>query len=133
MINRPYHYDMPKVAAGLTGFVIQKDCLARLAAEFPLCRAFAIPNGSFLASKAARGKAKAEGLSTGFPDLGILGPRMRTAFVEIKGHNDSLKDEQDEWLTWMSQNTHPCAVIRSQDTFADFLIRCGFPSRRFRG
>lgn len=125
-MTRPYHYDMPSVAPkGASELNIQKSMRERIAKQFPACRWVAIPNGTYTASVAARGRAKAEGAAKGFPDAMIIG-LGKIAFVEVKAQTP-LKTEQDEWLSWLAGQYH-CGVFRHQDTLAAKLLEWGFPS-----
>lgn len=128
MIERLYYYDMPKVAPmNATEIVIQASCIKRVETQFR-ARMIAVPNGTYIASSAGRGKANREGRSKGFPDCIIygLGPNAgKVAFTEIKARS-VLKPEQDACLTTMALNGHDCGVFRSQDTLADWLTERGW-------
>jgi hypothetical protein len=107
--------------------VIQASCKKRVENEFD-AYFVAIPNGTYIASAAGRGKVRQEGLSKGFPDAIIIGVRRnagKTAFAEIKARS-SLSNEQDGWLTGLAKSGHQCGVFRSQDTLAAKLREWGW-------
>jgi len=125
--DRIYHYDPPSLAPrSASEIVIQASCRKRVERTFR-ARMVAVPNGTFIASMAGRGKAQREGLSKGFPDCIIIGegPNAgKIAFAEIKAAG-SLSVEQDGWLTTLTMNGHQAGCFRSQDTLAQFLSeRC---------
>lgn len=121
--NRLYHYDLPAVAPkNASEISIQASCKMRVEREFQ-ARWVAVPNGTYIASAAGRGKARREGLSKGFPDAMIVGhgPNAgKIAFPEIKAKSD-LREEQDAWLTYLSLNGFQTGVFRSQETLAAWL------------
>lgn len=119
---------MPKLATPYASELqIQRACKSRVEGQFK-ARWVAIPNGTHIASRAGRGKVRAEGLSKGFCDGMILGhgPNAgRTAYAEIKA-NSSLSDEQKDWLTWLVDNGFDAGCFRNQDTLATFLAERGW-------
>lgn len=123
-----FHYDLPRVADKYaTELHIQVACRRRVEMSFR-ARMIAIPNGTFIASRTGRGKARAEGLSKGFPDCLIIGfgPNAgRTAYAEIKA-GTFLKAEQEAWLTWLTVHGFDAGCFRSQDTLAAFLTDRGW-------
>lgn len=128
MAERPYHYDAPKLAPeNSKEITIQASCKKRVENEFD-AYFVAIPNGTYIATKAGRGKVRHEGLSKGFPDAIIIGVRRnagKTAFAEIKARA-ALSNEQDGWLTGLAKHGHHCGVFRSQDTLAAKLREWGW-------
>ena len=107
--------------------MIQAACKLKIEAEFE-ARFVAVPNGTFIASRAGRGKVRREGLSKGFPDAIIVGTgrnRCRTAFAEIKAKG-SLSEWQHAWLTALHEAGHDCGLFRSEHTLADFLRQRGW-------
>lgn len=123
-----FWYDLPRVADKYaTELQIQVACRRRVELNFK-ARMIAIPNGTFIASRTGRGKARAEGLAKGFPDCLIIGygPNAgRTAYPEIKAKS-SLKPEQEAWLTWLAVQGYDAGCFRSQDTLAQFLTDRGW-------
>lgn len=127
-IKHLYHYDTPKVAPdNASEIAIQASCIMRVETQFK-ARMVAVPNGTYIASKAGRGKATREGRSKGFPDCLIIGygPNSgRIAFAELKARS-SLDPAQDVWLTTLAVSGFEAGVFRSQDTLADFLMTRGW-------
>lgn len=127
-IKRSYHYDMPRIAPGnASEIAIQASCIRRVEAQFK-ARMIAVPNGTYIASKAGRGKATREGRSKGFPDCLIIGYGPNSgmiAFAELKARS-ALDPSQDAWLTTITISGFDAGVFRSQDTLADFLIARGW-------
>lgn len=74
---------------------------------------FAVPNGTHIASGAARGKAKREGLKSGVPDLCLPVARRgySALFIELKapGRGAATSDAQDRWLARL--NDHGCLAV----------------------
>jgi hypothetical protein len=124
MPDYSFHYDPPKVRISDSEIVIQKACLRSIAVMLPGCRAAAIPNGQKRTVwQAAR--AKAEGMSAGFPDLVVVGMAQRTAYCEIKA-TSQLTLEQRAWLNFLHECGHFCGVFRSDQTLVDKLREWGF-------
>ena len=136
MTSHPFHYDPPKARLCDSEIAIQKQCLAMVAALFPRSRAAAVPNAGKRSQWAAQ-RAKAEGLSKGFPDLIIAGhsglrPVLGvelvgplTAYCEIKAQS-SLTPEQTDWLNFLHASGHHCGVFRSDKTLEAKLKEWGF-------
>jgi hypothetical protein len=142
---RRYHFDPRSVRDADLELHVQAGILQRLMIGFPECKVAAVPNGTNITTRAGRGKAKAEGLATGFPDLVIMAPeaprfmraglgpitegrRALTAFVEVKAKEDT-SPAQHEWLNWMADSGFLCGVFRSHETVAQKLKEWGFPHR----
>lgn len=128
MIERNYHYDMPKIAPdNASEIVIQASCIKRIEGQFK-ARMVAVPNGTYIASRAGRGRANREGRSKGFPDCLIIGygPNSgKIAFAELKARSN-LEASQDAWLTTLVMSGFDAGVFRSQDTLASFLSDRGW-------
>jgi hypothetical protein len=58
---------------------------------------------------------KAEGMITGWPDLTLVGPGGRIAFLEVKSAKGRTTDAQDDCLGMLQRMGHDVAVVRSQD------------------
>jgi hypothetical protein len=125
----PFHYDMPSQRISDSEIVVQKQCLDMIAKLFRRCRVAAVPNGTHIASKAGRGKAKREGRSPGFPDLIITGcdyaSRPLSAYVEIKA-KEPLSAEQKDWMIFLVECNHFCGVFRSDRTLELKMREWGF-------
>lgn len=120
-----FHYDPPSVRDCDSEIAIQMAMLRRIAMQFRHTMAYAVPNGTHIVSKAARGKAMREGRKKGASDLVILGSPRLTAIVEVKA-KESLTSDQREFLETCAAMGHHCGCFRSQDTLAAKLIEWGF-------
>lgn len=100
----------------------------RLYYAAPQVRLVGVPNAAKRTPWAVR-QAKKEGMATGFPDLIAFAPGGLTAVMELKTPKGRLSENQAEWLEWLSDNGHPCAVIRSVEEGVAFLRKLGFPVR----
>ena len=58
---------------------------------------------------------KAEGMITGWPDLTLVGPDKRIAFLEVKAEKGRTSAAQDDCLAMLRRMGHDVAVVRSQD------------------
>lgn len=127
----PFHYDMPSVRICDSEIAIQKACRNMIARVFPRTRVASALNGARLVTHAARAKAKAEGMSAGFPDLIIVGglqrlyPAPLVAFCEIKA-KATMSPEQKDWLMFLMDSGHFCGVFRSQETLMFKMREWGF-------
>jgi hypothetical protein len=124
MPEYPFHYDPPKLRISDSEIVVQKACLRSIAVMFRHTRVAAVPNGQKRTVWQAQ-RAKAEGMSSGFPDLVIVGPAQRTAYCEIKAESQ-LTLEQKGWLNFLVETGHFCGVFRSDQTLCDKLREWGF-------
>lgn len=132
----PFHYDMPSQRISDSEIVVQKQCLAMIAKLFPKTRVASVPNGQKRTRWQGQ-RAKAEGMSKGFPDLVLVGSYRRpihseldavgplTAFVEIKA-KAPMTDEQKDWLLFLMDCGHNCGVFRSDSTLEAKLRLWGF-------
>lgn len=126
MIDRPYHYDMPKVAlAGKSELAIQSLIRSRIVNLFPAVYCAAIPSAGKRTVWEQR-QRKAEGMVSGLPDLMLMWPRT-VAFIEVKA-GSAVSDSQHEFLSRASRMGIPCGVFRSPDTFEVWLRAQGAPS-----
>lgn len=88
--------------------------------------AFAIPNGTHIATRWGRNKADREGRYTGFPDTGAAWDRV-TAYLEWKDGRDGPTPAQIECLNKLVAMGHPCAVVRTREGANNWLISQGAP------
>ena len=72
---------------------------------------------------------KAEGMITGWPDLTVVGPGGRIAFLEVKSAKGHTTDAQDDCLGMLQRMGHDVAVVRSQDDAVLILQEWGWPVR----
>jgi len=79
---------------------------------------------------AIRGRLlKQEGMITGWPDLTVVGPGGRIAFLEVKSAKGHTTDAQDDCLAMLRRMGHDVAVVRSQDDAVLMLQEWGWPVR----
>lgn len=135
----PWHFDEPHVARDAYGRNVSEISIqAAIVKSLPLlipCMVAAVPNGTYIASKAGRGKARQEGLSTGYPDLIIdgIGPNAGKVFrAEIKATKPVTPAQFDK-LTDLTAAGHPCGVFRSLPTLAAHLLASGWQGRILAG
>jgi hypothetical protein len=72
---------------------------------------------------------KQEGMITGWPDLTVVGPGGRIAFLEVKSAKGHTTDAQDDCLGMLRRMGHDVAVVRSQDEAVLMLQEWGWPVR----
>lgn len=130
-----WHYDEVGVAMDAFGrrsseIAIQASIVKGLPLVIP-CMVSAVPNGTYIASKAGRGKARREGLATGYPDLiidGIGENAGKVCRAEIKA-GGSVTMSQYAMLSILHENGHLCGLFRSLDTLTGFLVAHGWSTR----
>jgi hypothetical protein len=134
-MSHPFHVDAPKDADTGNELAIQSRFRSRMKMLAPKVRLFAVPNAGKRSVWEA-GRAKAEGLMPGVPDLvalwsnqGIAG----VAFLEFKTRTGSISEAQADWLTWLHMADHNVGVFRHPDTALAFLKQCGAPFLIERG
>jgi len=128
-----FHVDDRSVADPGDEMAIQVRLRSRMKMLAPSVRLVATPNGMKTTAWSAM-KAKAEGMSKGFPDLNALWSNgsgeaalPSIAFLEIKDRLGTIKPEQIDWMNWLHLSGFPCGVFRSADSAIDFLRRAGAP------
>lgn len=92
---------------------------------------FSVPNGGSRDIREAR-NLKAEGLLAGVPDLTIVLPDGRAAFLEIKTPKGVLSKAQQDFRDWALSNDIPWALARNIDDAEDALrswLGSGNPQR----
>ncbi|MFN8994958.1 MAG: VRR-NUC domain-containing protein [Pseudomonadota bacterium] len=72
---------------------------------------------------------KAEGMITGWPDLTLVGPGGRVAFLEVKAEKGRTSAAQDDCLAMLRRMGHDVAVVRSQGDAVLILQEWGWPVR----
>jgi VRR-NUC domain len=108
---------------------LQISVIAYLRAVLPTSvRVHSSQNGLFT-SKASAGKAKAEGMTSGVPDICLVRSGGLCAFIELKSKKGRLSENQIEYLDWCAMNGIPAAVCRSIDDVRDFLRVLGIGTR----
>ena len=94
-------------------------------------RAVSTQNGMYINKQNFNGyayirKAKASGLSKGFPDLLILAPNksktQNILFIEMKRKKGgSLKPEQKDWIYWLDQMGYCVGIAKGCDHAIEIL------------
>jgi hypothetical protein len=74
-------------------------------------------------------RLKQEGMIPGWPDLTLVGPDKRVAFLEVKAAKGRTSDAQDDCLAMLRRMGHDVAVVRSQDEAVLMLQEWGWPVR----
>lgn len=83
---------------------------------------FHVPNGSQLANARRQGaRLKALGVRPGVPDLVIVLPNGRTAWVELKSATGKLSDYQAGWGQTLLALGHHWAIIKSVTDLQKFI------------
>jgi hypothetical protein len=88
--------------------------------------AFAVPNGTHIASRWGRNKADREGRYTGFPDTGAAWSGT-TAYLEWKDGQGKADPAQIECLNRLVAMGHPCAIVRTREGANRWLLSLGAP------
>ncbi len=91
------------------------------------CRVYAVPNGTYIASRAGRAKRQREGLNSGEPDLGVTWADAPTARIEFKSGRTMPGADQIEALNWYHRRGHPVAVCRTAEGALRWLASIGAP------
>lgn len=130
-----WHFDEPHVARNAYGRSVSEISIqAAIVKSLPMlvpCMVAAVPNGTYIASKAGRGKAQFEGLATGYPDLIIdgTGPNAGKVFrAEIKATKPVTPAQFDK-LNDLLAAGHACGVFRSLPTLTAHLLANGWKGR----
>lgn len=90
----------------------QRELVRWFRQTWPTVRIFAIPNGG-ARSMATAGRLKAEGVSSGVPDLFIPAWRVWVEMKRIKG--GSVSAEQKDWMTYLESVNYFCIVGKGAD------------------
>jgi len=122
----PFSYQPPREAEPGTEAQIQARLIAALRLRAPSVRVVSVPNEG-LRSVGAAARLRATGMRAGFPDLIVLGPDGRCAFLEMKARGGSLSKEQVGWCFWLAQMGFPVAVFRDHMAACEWLRSLGFP------
>jgi hypothetical protein len=110
--------------------VLQAGIRREIELTFP-CMVSAVPNGTNIATKSGRGKARHEGLRAGYPDLIIDGMGLNAGRVyraEIKA-GAGVSREQYAVLSELYEGGHRCGVFRSAETLKAELLGLGWLKR----
>ena len=105
---------------------IQRAIIARLRMSGIVCHHS--PNAAKRSVIGGR-RIKADGMITGWPDLTLVGPDKRVAFLEVKAEKGRTSAAQDDCLAMLRRMGHDVAVVRSQDDAVLMLQEWGWPVR----
>lgn len=112
--------------------ILQVAVMAYLRTVLPKSvRAYSSQSGMFT-SKASAGRAKAEGMTAGVPDITLIRTGGVLAYIELKASTGRLSPAQIEWLDWCGANQIPAAVCRSIDDVRLVLSTWGIVTREAR-
>lgn len=92
----------------------------------PSLEVVAIPNAG-KRSQWALNQSKREGARWGFPDLMVIGPSPKIAFIEFKAGKTAPADHQIVWLNRLVGLGYPGGVFRSAGAAIEWLRDNGFP------
>ena len=91
------------------------------------CRVYAVPNGG-KRSQWSAAKVKREGLSKGWPDVGVVWADGE-ARIEFKAARTMPDGDQIETLNWLHRRGHAVAVCRTVEGALAWLRSIGAPVR----
>ena len=108
---------------------LQKDIRLLLAARG--YHAVSCNNGAVLAGGPKQraiqmNTLKAAGLTVGWPDLIVYGPKGKTGLIEVKLEGEQLEPKQVEVHAWLSDWGHKVAVCRSIEDVEETLGAWGW-------
>lgn len=99
---------------------IQRAIVDYLRAVAPDVFLFAVPNASVRARGGRAGNAVA-GLTRGIPDICLVLPDGRAAFIEVKAEKGKLSEYQQDILRTFAARAIPFAICRSSLDVAEAL------------
>lgn len=109
--------------------MLQVSVIAYLRTVLPkTVRAYSSQSG-MVTSKASAGRAKAEGMTAGVPDITFVRQGGHIAYIELKADKGRLSPAQVEWLDWCAEMQIPAAICRSLDDVKAMLFAWGIPTR----
>jgi hypothetical protein len=107
----------------------QRELVRWFRQTWPDVRIFAIPNGG-ARSKATAGRLKAEGVTSGVPDLFIPAWSLWIEMKRIKG--GSLSPEQKDWIAYLKSVDYCVIVAKGADhakqQIGAFFVNSSTPS-----
>lgn len=97
----------------------QRELVKWVRQTYPGVRIFAIPNGG-VRSLSTAAKLKAEGVSSGVPDLFIPAWRLWVEMKRVKG--GTVSAEQKDWMAYLEDSGYWCIVGKgAEDAKAKIL------------
>lgn len=107
---------------------IQSAIMTHIRRIAPDVFAYAIPNGGGRSLSEGR-KLKAEGVRAGVPDLGLILPDGRAAFIEVKKADGRLSALQTGFRDLCARRGVPWALARCLDDVDQAFASWGVPVR----
>ncbi|MFO1147769.1 MAG: VRR-NUC domain-containing protein [Alsobacter sp.] len=99
---------------------LQAGIVQAIRLKFRQVLVYAVPNGGSR-GLVEGGRLKAEGVTPGIPDLALVLPDGRAAFLEVKTPEGQLRPEQRRFGEWAHLRGIPWAVVRNLDQALDAL------------
>lgn len=93
---------------------LQAGIVKTIRLKFRQVLVYAVPNGGSRGPVEGR-RLKAEGVTAGVPDLALVLPDGRAAFLEVKTPEGQLRQEQRRFGDWAELRGIPWAVVRNID------------------
>jgi hypothetical protein len=111
---------------------LQVGIVTMIRAKYRKVLVYAVPNGGARFIREAA-RLKVEGVLAGVPDLALVLPDGRAAFIEVKTPKGALQPEQKAFRDWALTNDIPWALARNIDDAIAALDHwlCGGPARSF--
>ncbi len=120
-----------RMYAELSEDAIQADIVVHLRLILPGShRVFHVPNGGSRDAREAA-KLKRMGVLPGIPDIAILRPAQRVAWIEVKAAKGRLSSAQIAFRDWCRAQGHPWALCRSVSDAEAFVHAEGMPVTRY--
>jgi len=107
---------------------IQKACIDLLAVyeQRGKLTYLHVPNGARLTNaKRQGGRMKALGVRAGVPDLIIVWPMGRTAWIELKAPGGTMRATQKDWRDMLQGFGHEWYLMRDADQLYTYLKAMG--------
>lgn len=110
---------------------IQSAIVEYIATVAPDVLCYAVPNAS-RRTDGGRASNGVAGLTPGIPDLALVLPCARSAFIEVKSPRGVMSTEQKAMRLRMIRLGIPCCTARSIDDVRKFLDMLGVSTREAR-